>query len=112
MMDIVTCHGFSFYRSGHCRQCGACGCGKEPCPHLFEYGDKVWCAIYNERHLVCEVCSEVAGESMTHESCIGFPDNPWIGVVRSGACGFTFERVDGGSMDDLPFLYGESWLRR
>jgi hypothetical protein len=48
---------------------------------------------------------------MTHQGCIDFPDNPWINVVRDGVCAFTFERKDGGSMDDLPFLNGQNWYR-
>ena len=46
---------------------------------------------------------------MTHQGCIDYPDNPWIGRVRSSECGFTFEREDGGSMDDLPFLNGQPY---
>jgi len=102
----IRSHGIEFIRSGTCQQCGACGCGKGPCPHHYEHAGWHWCGIYDERHLYCDECET------DHASCIGFPDNPWIGVVRSGVCGFTFERADGGSMDDLPFLFGESWLRR
>lgn len=103
----IRAHGIEFIRRGTCQQCGACGCGE--CPHHYEQAGKHWCAIYATRHLVCEACSEAAGEEVTHGSCVGFPDNPWIGVVRSGACAYRFERADGGSMDDLPFLDGEPY---
>jgi hypothetical protein len=72
---------------------------------------KSWCAVYNERHLACEICSEIEGEEIDHASCIGYPDNPWILIVRQGICAYAFEREDGGPMDDLPFLNGEPYLK-
>jgi hypothetical protein len=63
------------------------------------------CKIYSKRDQYCNVCG------MTHQGCIDFPDNPWIYVVRDGICAYTFERKDGGSMDDLPFLNGQPWSR-
>jgi hypothetical protein len=108
---MVTAHGYEFVRSGHCRQCGACGCGKRPCPHHYTKEGKHCCDVYPVRFLVCASCSEAAGEEVTHAGCVGFPDNPWIGVVRDGTCGYSFRRADGGSMDDLPFLGGEPYLR-
>lgn len=103
---MIQAHGIWFIRAGECTQCGACGCNKEPCPHWYERGGLSWCDRYNMRGEYCDRCET------DHGSCIGFPDNPWIGVVRSGACGFTFRRVDGRSMDDLPFLFGEPYIRR
>lgn len=102
----ITAHGIEFVRTGACRQCGACGCAKGPCPHWWQRGGRHFCAIYSTREAFCEVCGT------DHASCVGFPDNPWIGVVRDGVCGYTFERADGGRMDELPFLFGEPWLRR
>ena len=101
-MKIIS-HGIEFIRSGYCRQCGACGCDNEPFSHHLMFVGKHWCDIYNERDRYCEKCKT------DHASCVGFPDNPWIHVVRRGICGFTFERVDGGSMDDLPFLWGKPY---
>jgi hypothetical protein len=103
---IVMSHGIEFVREGECRQCGACGCKKE-CPH-YEAEDTglFWvsrCTIYHRRDEFCVECGT------DHASCIGYPDNPWIGVVRTGACVYKFTRVDGGSMDDLPFLYGQPY---
>ena len=106
MRELVVAHGIRFVRSGRCRQCGACGCGDEPCPHLFEARGKVWCEVYNRREEFCAECGT------DHASCIGFPDNPWIHVVRSGVCGFSFERADGGSMDELPFLDGQGYVTK
>jgi len=105
MSDLVDVHGYTFIRIGHCGQCGACGCDKGPCPHHYVEGGLHWCSIYDQREEFCEVCGT------DHASCIWFPDNPWIGVVRDGVCGFRFRRADGGSMDDLPFLFGEPYLR-
>ena len=105
-MEIVS-HGIRFERWGSCRQCGACGCGE--CPHHFVRVGLHWCAVYEEREQVCATCSAAAGEPVSHASCIGFPDNPWIMVVRTGECGYWFERADGGSMDDLPFLNGQPY---
>jgi hypothetical protein len=93
-------HGIEFIRLGSCQQCGACGCDKEPCPHWHEIDGKHWCAIYNER------------EGTEWANCILFPDNPWIRVVRTGRCGYSFTRADGGSMDDLPFLFGKPYRVR
>ena len=104
MSDIITSHGIIFIRSGECSQCGACGCERDNCPH-FELKQGVpSCKIYTRRDRHCNTCSR------THQGCIDFPDNPWIGVVRDGTCAFTFERQDGGSMDELPFLNGGPWL--
>lgn len=112
MNVMIMAHGIEFIRTGRCHQCGLCGCAKNLCPHHYIMDGKHWCAVYEDREAVCEVCSQAAGEEITHASCIGYPDNPWIGLVREGRCGFEFKRVDGGSMDDLPFLYGEPYLRR
>lgn len=103
--DLFDVHGFTFVRSGECLQCGLCGCEKLGCPHFEWRGSKAHCRIYKDRADHCDVCG------MTHQSCIDFPDNPWIWVVRDGQCGYTFERVDQGNMDDLPFLNGEPWFR-
>jgi len=103
-------HGFVFIRSGSCLQCGACGCDKG-CPHHYTQDGKSYCAIYADRRLICRQCSDKAGEEITHESCIHFPDNPWVTVCRDAVCGFTFRRSDGGSMDDLPFLGEGPYLR-
>ena len=102
-MDIITVHGFTFIRSGECSQCGACGCETMNCPHFAYRQGKPYCKIYNRRGNHRNQCGT------THQGCIDFPDNPWIYVVRDGRCSFTFERQDGGSMDDLPFLNGEPW---
>lgn len=96
----VRSHGIEFVRAGACRQCGACGCDKGPCPHHYKRDGRRWCNVYDRRHLPCEECG---GD---HSSCITFPNNPWIGVVRNGTCGYQFERADGGPMDSLPFLNG------
>lgn len=98
-------HGLTFIRMGECAQCGACGCGRDGCPHFGWKQGKAYCKIYSKRDEYCQVCD------MTHQGCIDFPDNPWIRHIRDGECAFTFERKDGGSMDDLPFLDGEPWLR-
>ena len=108
-MTTVKSHGIEFIRHGNCQQCGACGCDEEPCPHWYVKDGKHWCAIYAVRDLVCQACSENTGEEVDHASCIGFPDNPWIHVVRNGQCAYRFERVDGSSMDDLPFLDGKPY---
>lgn len=108
----IRAHGYEFIRSGFCRQCGACGCDKGPCPHHSVRDGLHHCDVYPLRHLRCQPCSEAAGEDVDHASCIGFPDNPWIGVVRDGICGYTFRRAGGESMDDLPFLSGQPWARR
>jgi len=105
MSDIFEVHGITFIRTGECRQCGACGCAKLKCPHFAMIRDKANCDIYDAREQYCEECG------MTHQSCIKFPDNPWIDVVRDGTCSYTFVRQGGGSMDRLPFLYGEQWYR-
>lgn len=107
MSDRIVSHGIAFIRTGTCQQCGACEDGD--CPHYYVKDDKHWCNVYDERHLVCELCSEAAGEEVTHESCIGYPDNPWIHNVRKGVCAYRFKREDGGSMDDLPFLDGKPY---
>lgn len=104
-MVLLTSHSIKFVRSGKCVQCGACGCGD--CSHHLEWDNKHWCAVYESRNLVCW-CSHPDNDG-THSNCIGFPDNPWIGVVRHGICGYSFERADGGSMDDLPFLNSEPY---
>ena len=103
-MEIeVESHGIIFIRSGECSQCGACGCDKEPCIHHGKHGGLSYCAIYEIREEFCVDCGT------DHASCIGFPDNPWIHVVRSGQCAFTFRRADGGLMDALPFLDGQPY---
>ena len=99
-MTVLKVHGIKFIRTGKCKQCGACGCGD--CPHHTEADGLHWCDIYDKRREKC-LCSQTDND-LTHSNCIGYPDNPWIGVVRQGICGYTFERADGGSMDDLPFL--------
>jgi len=109
-MAPIVSHGIAFIRSGTCRQCGACGCDRGPCPHFYLRDGKHWCAVYDVRDQVCEPCSIAAGEEITHESCIGFPDSPWIRVVRDGTCAYSFRRADGGSMNDLPFLNGRPYL--
>lgn len=107
MADIVVSHGIRFIRHGSCTQCGACGCNKV-CPHYYSSDGKSWCSIYDKREEVCPVCSTEEEEIM-HESCIGYPDNPWITLVRNGTCSFWFEREDAGSMDDILFLNGEPY---
>lgn len=106
MPETVVSHGIEFVRVGACNRCGACGCGKIPCPHLnIDGGGQHTCAIYDTRAEYCHRCGS------DHRGCAVFPDNPWIGIVRSGLCGFSFGRADGGSMDSLPFLRGEPyWL--
>lgn len=104
MSDVLTIHGITFIRTGECAQCGACGC--EGCPHFAVRQGQAYCKVYNKRDQFCQQCG------MTHQGCIDFPDNPWIGVVRDGVCAFAFERQDGGSMDELPFLNGQPWLRQ
>ena len=103
----IKSHGIEFIRTGQCKQCGACGCGE--CPHHYEADGLHWCRDYIYRENRCGFCSITRGEEITHASCIGYPDNPWIRHVRSGICGYTFERADGGSMDDLPFLNGQPY---
>lgn len=111
----IEVHGITFIRTGSCHQCGACGCDKWPCPHLDLVGvlkdGKFRCLIYEHRENVCKECGDTIffEENFTHRGCIQFPDNPWIRVVREGKCGYKFERADGGSMDDLPFLNGEPY---
>lgn len=100
-----TVHGITFIRSGGCHQCGACGCEKLNCPHFMIQQGKAHCKVYTKRAEFCDVCGQ------THQMCIDFPGHPWTRVVRDGTCGFTFEREDGGSMDNLPFLNGEPWYR-
>ena len=90
-------HGIEFIRYGSCHQCGACGCNKEPCPHHYMKDGLHWCAIYDER------------ENTEYANCILFPDNPWVWMVRRGICGYHFRRVDGESMDNLPFLDGKPY---
>lgn len=107
MKQHIISHGIAFIRTGVCKQCGACGCGD--CRHHHVKDGKHWCDVYDTRHLICEQCSEAAGEEVTHEGCIGYPDNPWIRHIRSGVCAYRFEREDGGAMDDLPFLNGEPY---
>lgn len=104
-MAEFTVHGITFIRSGECSQCGACGCDRDGCPHFMIKQGTPTCKIYSKRDQYCNVCG------MTHQGCIDFPDNPWIYVVRDGICAYTFERKDGGSMDDLPFLNGQPWSR-
>ena len=104
-MAEFTVHGITFIRSGECSQCGACGCDRDGCPHFMIKQGVPTCKIYTKRDQYCNVCG------MTHQGCIDFPDNPWIYVVRDGICAYTFERKDGGSMDDLPFLNGQPWNR-
>ena len=104
-MTEFTVHGITFIRSGECAQCGACGCDRDGCPHWSKKQSKYYCKIYATRADYCNTCG------MTHQGCIDFPDNPWIHVVRDGVCAFTFERKDGGSMDELPFLNGQTWYR-
>jgi hypothetical protein len=103
MSKYITSHGIEFIRHGKCAQCGFCGCAE--CAH-YEWRDgKSWCRIYDQRDEYCEECG------LDHAGCADFPDNPWIWGVRDRICAYWFERVDGGSMDDLPFLYGEPYLR-
>jgi len=104
-MTELTIHGITFIRSGSCNRCGACGCEKMDCPHFSYAGRYATCDVYDTRNDMCEQCG------ISHDNCVGFPDNPWVRVVREGICGYTFNRKDGGSMDDLPFLNGESWFR-
>ena len=103
-----TVHGITFYRSNKCNQCPGihpppCGCGD--CPHYAVKDGLNVCLIYEFREEYCETCG------MNHAHCIGFPDNPWVWVVRDGLCSYDFCRADGGSMDELPFLNGEPWRR-
>ncbi len=102
-MTEITVHGIRFIRSGECSRCGACGCERDGCPHFEHKQGLASCKIYNRRDRFCAQCDTA------HQGCIEFPDNPWIHVVRDGRCSFTFKRLDGGSMDDLPFLNGEPW---
>ena len=104
-MAEFTVHGYTFIRSGECTQCGECGCDRDGCPHFTIKQGMASCKIYDRRDKFCNLCG------MTHQGCIDFPDNPWIHAVRDGICSFTFERQDGGDMDDLPFLNGEPWYR-
>lgn len=97
-------HGIEFIRYGSCHQCGTCDCKEQPCPHRYVKDGLHWCDIYDERESMCEECHE------SHAGCLVFPDNPWIGVIRQGKCGYHFRRVDGKPMDDLPFLNGEPYL--
>jgi hypothetical protein len=108
---IIIAHGIEFVRTGSCQHCGDCGCNKGPCPHWYVHNGRRRCAIYDVRQLTCKVCSEIDGERIDHVGCVGFPDNPWVRVVRNRICGYTFQRTDGGSMDDLPFLNGEPYLK-
>ena len=108
MNTIIVSHGIKFIRKGECNQCGRCEC--EECPHHFRKRGKSYCSIYDARDEVCQICSEKFGDLTTHQSCIGYPDNPWIRLVRRGNCAYKFERADGGSMDDLPFLHGKPYL--
>ena len=103
-MPKFRVHGYTFIRSGECARCGRCGC--DGCPHYIVEHDKATCTIYDKRAEYCPTCET------THQICIDFPDHPWLHVIRDGVCAFTFERDDGGSMDDLPFLNGESWQSR
>ena len=109
MNERIVSHGIPFIRTGTCVQCGACGCGD--CPHHIVRDGKHWCDVYDERDRVCEICTEIEGEEIDHAGCIGYPDNPWIRVVRQGVCAYTFKREDGGSMDDIPFLNGKPYLK-
>ena len=100
---ILVAHGIEFFREGYCRQCGGC-CGE--CPHHYQAGGFYWCDVYHTREEYCEECKQ------DHADCLAYPDNPWIHQVRRGACGYRFERADGGSMDELPFLNGEPYLTK
>lgn len=102
MSEHVTVHGIEFIRHGACCQCGDCGCIE--CPHHEWRNGLMFCKIYDCRDEYCEECET------DHASCIGYPDNPWIRRVRKGKCAYWFERADGGSMDELPFLDGKPYL--
>ena len=107
MKTRVTNHGIEFIRSGKCLQCGACGC--KECTHNYEQDGLIHCLIYEWRAEPCLIpCSQTDNDG-THSNCIGYPDSPWIRPIRSGVCGYSFERADGGSMDDLPFLDGKPY---
>ena len=106
-MTLLKVHGIEFIRTGKCKQCGACGCGD--CPHHTKVDGLHRCDAYEIREELCFSCTAMNAEEITHASCIGYPDNPWIGIVRQGICAYTFERADGGSMDDLPFLDGKPY---
>ena len=100
-------HGIEFERSGTCSQCGGCGRKCLTCPHGEPDKDGSKCTIYDSRHLPCEECSKIHGEPITHQICIDFPNHPWLDVIRRGICSYKFKRVDGKSMDDLPFVDGK-----
>ena len=100
-------HNIEFIRSGSCNQCGGCGDKCVKCPHGEPYKDGSKCTIYDTRNLHCKECSEIHREFINHQICIDFPNHPWLDVIRRGICSYKFERVDGGSMDDLPFVSGK-----
>jgi hypothetical protein len=99
-------HGIEFERSGICDQCGGCAKDCLKCPHGELHNDGSICTIYETRHLYCKECSKIHNEFITHQICIDFPNHPWLDVIRRGICSYKFERVDGKSMDTLPFVDG------
>ena len=106
-MKRFRVHNIDFIRTGECNQCGGCKRECLECPHGEIYEDGTYCTIYDKRYMPCSECSERRGKMVTHQICIDFPNHPWLNVVRQGMCGYQFERVDGRSMDDLPFVDGK-----
>ena len=106
MKTLYTVHGINFERTGECNQCKGCSDRCIECPHgeSTETGSK--CTIYDTRHLYCSECSKIHQRPFTHQGCIDFPNHPWLHVIRDGICNYKFKRIDGKSMNDLPFMNG------
>ena len=107
MAENFIVHGIQFTRIGTCNQCGGCGKKCLVCPHGESHREGSKCTIYDSRHLHCEECSKIHGEPINHQICIDFPNHPWLDVIRRGICSYKFKRVDGKSMDSLPFVDGK-----
>jgi hypothetical protein len=109
-----TSHGIDFKRSGSCIRCGSC-C-KSTCPHLSWDQAIAICdlgGIDEAKPGVCSTCTADenspwydGGEDVTHAVCEDFPNHPFLSVVKSDVCGFSFQRLDikgRPSGEPLPF---------
>ena len=117
-MTIVRVHGLEFIRTGSCTLCGGCDHECSQCPHSKPVDGTWLCGIQGSKAEVCQLCTSDKtspfydqGKPVTHEVCEGFPQHPWLTVVREGKCGYKFSRVDGKPMDTIPFLSGKAFLR-
>jgi hypothetical protein len=92
---VFTVHGVDYYRIGCCNRCGECE--KPDCPHYSILLGTATCDCYDERETVCDFCTNDEssmwyrkGKPITHSVCVGFPNHPFLRVIKNDICGFKF----------------------